>query len=247
VVARLVLTRDGVVARDPLFAQIRRRHTNKVAYDPARAVPADQWRRLTAVPEAYGLASGAVVEPARVQAVRDIARQAYEIEVVTPRTWLESAHLMRIGPTAIEKHRDGISLMGTMPRAMAAIGVFDPFEVPKPGTSSLTRVMDRWVPFESVSGYHWIASRGNGRAAQLASGRAYVRTHLAATAAGIDMHPISQALQEFAEMQAPYQALHRLLGFDPATHTVQMLARVGYGVQPGGPSPRRDLSTMIRA
>jgi hypothetical protein len=33
---------------------------------------------------------------------------------------------------------------------------------------------------------------------------------------------------------------------DPAQGTVQMLARVGYSVAPAGPSPRRELATMLR-
>jgi hypothetical protein len=63
----------------------------------------------------------------------------------------------------------------------------------------------------------------------------------------VDMHPLSQALQEFVEVKPQYDALHRLLGFDPATHTVQMLARVGYGAAVVGPSPRRELGQLIRA
>ena len=67
-----------------------------------------------------------------------------------------------------------------------------------------------------------------------------------ATAAGVDMHPLSQALQEFDEVREQHLAVHRLLGLDPAQHTLQMLARVGYGVTPAGPSPRRELGGLVR-
>ena len=179
--------------------------------------------------------------------IRKIAREAYEIEATTARTWLESARLMRIGPEAIAKHRDGISLNSAMVRTVHAVGLFDPMKVPTPGSSDLKRVMDRWVPFETASGYLWLASADNQRPTQVNAGRAYVRQHLQATAAGVDMHPLSQALQEFPEMRGPYTAVHKLLDVEPGRGAVQMLSRVGFSTQPAGPSPRRDLATVVRA
>jgi hypothetical protein len=179
--------------------------------------------------------------------IRRITRDAYEVECLTPRTWLESARLMRIGPQAIANHRDGISINAAMPRIMHTVGVFDPMEVPQRGASSLQRAMDRWAPFETGSGYLWLAGNDNTRKTQLLAGRAYVRLHLQATAAGVDMHPLSQALQEFAEVRTNFLALHRELGLDPSRSPAQMLARVGFALAPFGPSPRRDLSAMLRA
>jgi hypothetical protein len=71
--------------------------------------------------------------------------------------------------------------------------------------------------------------------------------HLQATAAGADMHPLSQALQEFPQMREPYAAIHRAVGLDPANSTLQMLSRVGVAAATDSPSPRRDLGSLIRA
>jgi hypothetical protein len=60
------------------------------------------------------------------------------------------------------------------------------------------------------------------------------------------MHPLSQALQEFPEMRGPYEAVHRLLGVDPAVGAVQMLARVGQALEPAKPAPRRGLAAHLR-
>jgi hypothetical protein len=95
--------------------------------------------------------------------------------------------------------------------------------------------MDRWTPFETGSGFLWLASPGHTRSQQVEAGRAYVRQHLLATAAGVDLHPLSQALQEFDAMRAPYAAVHHALGVDPAHGAVQMLVRVGYATTPAGP------------
>jgi hypothetical protein len=246
-VATLVLGAAGSAAADPLFPQIVRRRTQKTAYASDRPLPVALPPAWAATAQAFSLRAGVVTGDTAMAPIRRITRESYEIECLTPRTWLESARLMRIGPQAIAMHRDGISINSTMPRLMHTLGVFDPMEVPQRGASSLQRVMDRWAPFETGSGYLWLAGDGNARHTQLAAGRAYVRLHLQATAAGVDMHPLSQALQEFAEVRGPYQALHRELGVDPAQGPVQMLARVGYALAPSGPSPRRALGTMLRA
>lgn len=246
-VATLQLRDPGSAQPDPLFAQIARRHTNKGAYAADRALPASLTSQWAQTAQRFGLASGVVADADGMNRLRAITREAYEIESLTPRTWLESAHLMRIGPNAIARHRDGISLNGTMPRLLHAVGLFNPLEVPTPGSANLQRVMERWAAFETGSGYLWLASAGNARRVQVDAGRAYVRMHLQATAAGVEMHPLSQALQEFPEVKGPYDALHQTLAFDPGRHTVQMLARTGFALQAAQPSPRRGLQAMLQS
>jgi hypothetical protein len=131
-------------------------------------------------------------------------------------------------------------------RALHTAGLFNPMEVPVKGSKTLERVMERWVPFETASGFLWLASPDNSRPTQVAAGRAYVRSHLLATAAGIDMHPLSQALQEFPEMRGPFEAIHKTLGLTGSGETLQMLSRVGFATEPRGPSPRRSLESLLR-
>ena len=245
-VARLTLNADPATPRDPLYAQIAHRHTHKGVYDNARQVPASLWQQLAFSSRQLGLLAGEIVDAASLEQVRQLTRASFEAEVTTPRTWLESARLMRIGPSEIERHRDGISIMGVMPRFASSVGLFDRFEVPVRGSGNFARVMERWLPQETGVGYHWIASRGNSRRSQVDSGRAYVRAQLQATAAGVDMHPLSQALQEFAEVRPQFDAIHRLLGFDPNQTTLQMLARVGYGTTAAPATPRRDLAQLVQ-
>jgi len=183
-VATLTLGADGSAKPDPLFAQIARRHTRKTAYDSSRALPDTLAAAWTVTAQAYGLRSGLVTGEAAMAPLRKITREAFEIETTTAKTWLESARLIRIGPDAIAKHRDGISLNDPFVRLVHTVGVFDPMKVPAPGSSNFKRVMDRWVPFETGSGYLWLAGADNARATQVAAGRAYVRQHLQATAAG---------------------------------------------------------------
>ena len=246
-VATLTLGAAGSAQPDALFAQIPRRHTRKTAYDNLRALPDTLAAAWTATAQAFGLRAGLVTGEAAMAPIRKVTREAFEIETTTAKTWLESARLIRIGPDAIAKHRDGISLNDPFVRLVHTVGVFDPMKVPAPGSSDLQRVLDRWTPLETGSGYLWLAGADNARATQVAAGRAYVRQHLQATAAGADMHPLSQALQEFPEMRGPYVAMHKLLRVDPGSGALQMLARVGFATKPTGPTPRRDLASMVRA
>ena len=85
-VARLRGGPDGALRRDPWFAQIRRRHTRKGAYDSARAVPSPLWRALEASATERGLMVGSVDAPAPMAALRRITRDSFEIEMLAPRT-----------------------------------------------------------------------------------------------------------------------------------------------------------------
>jgi hypothetical protein len=69
--------------------------------------------------------------------------------------------------------------------------------------------------------------------------------NLAATALGVSMHPLSQALQEFAEVQPQAMAMRAELGVGDS-ETVQMLVRLGYGPAPKA-SPRWPHDTRIRS
>jgi hypothetical protein len=236
----------GSASADPLFAQIVLRHTRKTAYASDRTLPDNLVRSWADSASRFGLRSGLATGAAAMDPIRRITREAYEIEVTTARTWLESARLMRIGPGAIAANPDGISMNSPMVRLLHRIGLFDPMEVPAKGSSSLQRVMEHWMPLETASGFLWLASPDNTRSMQVASGRAYVRAHLLATAAGVDMHPLSQALQEFPEMRGPREALYQTLDLGAADQTLQMLSRVGFATEALGPSPRRSLDSLLR-
>jgi hypothetical protein len=67
---------------------------------------------------------------------------------------------------------------------------------------------------------------------------------LAATAAGVALQPLQQALQEYPEQAAPHAAIRSLLDASPVTRTVQMWARAGFAA-PVGPAPRRGVDAQL--
>jgi hypothetical protein len=247
-VARLVLVPDAGVARDPLFAQILQRRTNRAAYDPARPVPAAAWQAMAQAAGPYFGASGGRFAQAGpnddLARHRSIASEAWRIELTTPRTILESYKVLRVGAAEISRHRDGIALMDPMVVAMARLGLFDRSQAPGPDDfATRSQIEDFDAALASTPGFLWMVTPDNARSSQVNAGRAYARVQLAATAHGVSLHPLQQALQEYPEQAGPYAAFRALAG--AGAGTVQMWARAGFA-PPVQPAPRRPLDAIIR-
>lgn len=247
-IARIRLMPDASVRRDPLFAQVFLRRTNREAYAP-QVPSAESQRAIGQASAGQGMRVGFVAsdEPALIAQHRRIALEAWRIELTTPRTLLESYRVLRIGPKEIAAHRDGISLNDPLVRALTQVGLFDRSVAPAPGDRTITRQIDDFgARLTATPAFYWLITEGNDRITQVNAGRAWVRAQLAATAQGLSMQPISQALQEFPEVQAPYREIHDLLGAPAPRHTVQMWARLGQGPAIG-PAPRRGVDAHLRA
>ena len=164
---------------------------------------------------------------------------------------MESIRLTRVGPAEIERERDGISLNQPIVRVLDAVGLFDRSQPPPPGSAAHRQMMDRFAGHSRTAmGFVWLSTPvvpGRTRSAEVLAGRAYMRLQLQATALGLQMHPMSQAPQEFAEMKPRYEQLHRLLVGRPASEeTVQMFCRIGHCAEVD-PTPRRPVANIVRA
>lgn len=251
-VARVLLAPDPGVARDPLFAQILKRRTNRAAYDPTRPVPAAAWAAMAdAAGPHFGATGGrfghvgAGATPEALARHRAIASEAWRIELTTPRTILESYRVLRVGAAEVARHRDGIALMDPLVVAMDRVGLFDRRQAPGPDDfATRSQIEDFDAKLASTPGFLWMLSPDNARATQVNAGRAYARVQLAATAQGVSLHPLQQALQEYPEVAGPYAAFRELVNAGPGT--VQMWARAGFA-PPAQPAPRRPLDAIIRA
>ncbi len=245
-VARIRLSLDATIKPDPLFAHILRRHTNREAYEPREPAPeAMQAMAASALPHPVRTGFLGAAQPEALQKHRAIASEAWRIELVTPRTVMESFKVLRIGPTEIAEHRDGLTINTPMVRALTALGLFDRSKAPGPDDAATTgQIKDFNTKIAATPAFFWMVTEGNERRAQVNAGRAYARAQLAATAHGLSMQPLSQALQEYPEQAGPYADIHALLQAPPPRYTVQMWARLGYA-PPVGPSPRRGLEAHL--
>jgi hypothetical protein len=245
-VARIRLADDGNIKKDPLFAQITNRRTNREPYE-SREIPSTAVADIKDSVANYKVRVGLVAndQPNVLAQHRAIAAEAWRIELTTPRTILESYKVLRIGPTEIARHRDGISVNEPLPRLLAGLGIFDRSKAPSPDDAAVTgQIKDFNSKLESTPAFSWMITEGNDRRTQVNAGRAFVRTQLVATRHGLSMQPLSQALQEYPEMAEPYAAIHSLLDAPPPRFTVQMWTRLGYGPAIG-PSPRRGVREHI--
>ncbi len=243
--ARVRLVPDASVQPDPLFGQIFRRRTNRSAYDMRTPEP-QAVQAIAAACTAPRLRTAfALPGDARLPEHRAIARDAWRVELVTPRTMLESLKVLRVGPREIAEHRDGLSVNAPLPRMLAALGLFDRSQAPGPDDMAVTQqVQDFNARIDATPAFFAMVTETNDRATQVQAGRAYVRAQLAATAQGLSMHPLQQALQEYPEQAPHYAAIHALLGADGGRGTVQMWARLGYA-PPVGPAPRRGVQAHV--
>jgi len=236
---------------------VMRRHTAKVPYDTSRPVAGSVLEALSsAMPtqDPHGLQVGGTTAGALLTDLRTLTMDAVLVELRTERTVMESQRLIRVGPAEIAEHRDGISLNAPMVRVLDAVGLFDRSSAPAEGSAAMNAMVERYQGLTSTPmGFLWLSSdtavnaaAGRTRSAEVAAGRAYLRLHLKATELGLQMHPLSQALQEFPEMRALHERVHQwTTGAPAAQRTVQMLCRLGYADdQPH--TPRRALEGIIQ-
>ncbi|MBI3199734.1 MAG: twin-arginine translocation pathway signal protein [Rhodospirillales bacterium] len=244
-VARVTFVKQPGLAIDPLFAEVPRRRTAKASFE-ARALDPAHKAALLAGHAVPALPLAIADDAVEVDRLRALAIAGSEMEMNTRRTHKESIDVVRIGSAEIATHRDGISLKGPMIWALRQVGAMTPAKAMTPGTLAWNGGRDYVMAgYASARAFGWIASADNARSTQVATGRAFVRLQLAATALGVALQPHSQTLPEYPEMAELRRAMHRQTG-TPEGATLQMFFRLGYAGDPG-PSPRRALRSFMTA
>lgn len=244
-VAQIQFDQSESVSPDPLFQNILNRRSTKEPFDTSKPLEVSVLETLTTAGQAYSTVQ-TTQDPQQVQQLRDLSWNAHVIEVQTPRTNQESIDLMRFGKTEIEANPDGIDMGGVMLETLNRIGLFTRKSLADPNSMGYKQGLVLYEEIHQTSmAYLWLVTDTNSRADQLAAGRAWVRINLEATAQGVSIHPVSQALQEYDEMQTTYDQLHQMLEVN-GDRRLQMFARLGYAPQVP-PSPRWRLETRIFA
>lgn len=242
-VAEILLTK-ATGAADPLFDEILRRKTSRAPFDQKRVVAQTALNQLTAVRVPPSIEVAGTVNAEEVRQFTALAIASNEVECDTERTRNETVDHIHIGASEIAKNREGISIAGTGIWWASHLGMLSNDAMRDPSTKSFaslkTMVEDA---ANSSHAYIWIKSDTNSPEDQVAAGRAWVRVAWQATREGLMTHPLSQALEEFAEM-APQHVKMRQLTNCKGEETIQMFARLGY-VADGEHSPRRRVASFI--
>lgn len=242
-VAHIRMIKDPAIEVEPLFTQILNRRSTKQAYSD-KMVP-DGAVSLLERRARHGSRIFVSNRADRVERLRRIGLEALRVEYVTPRTLGESIDLMRIGKSEILANPDGISIGGAFFDSLALFGQLNRDEMRDPDSFAWKTGLDSVLePLETGTAYGWLVTDGNSRTDQINAGRDYVRFNLKATELGIAVHPNSQALQEYVEMEKLFSAIHQELEVESPAR-VQMFVRMGYA-DAGLPSPRWPLASRIR-
>lgn len=223
-------------APDPLADHILARRSCKEPY-AATPVPATAVAALS--PHAR-----IVTEAAAVADLIALTWDAWQIEATTPRALRESVDLMRIGRAEIEANPDGIDLGGPFLEGLSLVGALSRSGQADPGSAEFAQTVALYREMlHATPAYAVVETPGTSRLDQIAAGRAWMRLNLAATGLGLALHPVSQALQEYPEMDGARARAQAMLA-SPGAH-VQMLGRLGYGPATP-PSPRWPLDSRLR-
>jgi hypothetical protein len=243
-VASIRLISDAGRESDPLFQQILQRRSAKVPFDTTRPLRVEHGQGLATAYTNPDCKLTVATDQPRVLGLQGVVQSGMEIELRTPRTYQESVNVMRIGAQEVNQHRNGIDLTGAPIGWGRLLGMVNREKLADPTSQAFQSGVTMYRDMaEATPAFAWMTTSNNTRSTQLAVGRAYARLNLKATALGVAMHPMSQVLQEYAEMQALQQGVLAMLGI-PKEHTMQMLMRLGYVEQPD-PSPRRDLQDLL--
>lgn len=243
-VAHIRFSSRPAIDRDSLFAHVLARRSNKNPFEKNRSIPQDA---LDSVCQTGLLEvdSQAISDPVRAARLRELTWEALRTELSTPHVMQESIDLMRIGKKEINENPDGLSFGGSMFEFLHMMGLFSREALQDQDSIAFKQglSMSR-EQLMSASSYVWVSTSSNTREDQLNAGRAWLRINLRATSLGLDLQPLSQALQEYPEMESFYEQVHDELGVHrPAV--VQMLGRIGYGPE-ADRTPRWPITSRIR-
>lgn len=241
-VARIRLTPDPAVRRDPLFAATLLRRTNRGPYEERAVDPEALSRLLAATVE--GVVARVTTDAEAMKALKRLSRDAWAIEWGLERTRRETIKVTRIGKAEIEAAPWGITLAGPLLEALKIGGVLTQEKMDVEGEAAYGQTFSAYnKAIDATSAFISTSTATNTRVDQLAAGAAWVRMQQAATLAGLGFQPLSQALQEFPEMAPAYDRAHELLAHQQGA-TVQMLARIGHAKAPP-PAPREALESKL--
>ncbi len=229
------VTLEEGIAADALFPHILARRSCKEPFTDKPLTPAQK--------QALSRFGAVIDEPQKIDRLRKISIDAFDVEYETPRTMKESADLMRFGKAEINASPDGIDLGGAMLEILQLTGQITRETVQDPQHTAYKQGLDMYhTMLAATQNYILLKTKENNRYAQIEAGRKWARINLTTTQMGLSLHPISQALQEYEEMKPHYDAIHQ--EFAPDGETIQMLGRIGYGPQIAA-SPRWHLEKKL--
>ncbi len=220
--------------------------TNRSAYEATPLTPA-QADTLAALPCPGGVAIKLYQTEQDIKQIGDYAMQSATIEAGVERIMGESGAIFRANEYQKNQFRYGYSVEGQgtsgfMKHILQGLVTLFP-GMNSGSAATKTFISSTQTSIDNTPAYAMIVTSGNSRTQQVESGMLYSKLVLTGHTLGLAMQPLSQMLEEYPEMRAPYTAFKRQ--YAPSGGTVQMLFRVGTPTKTTPLSMRRDVQSLL--
>lgn len=244
-VARITLTKTQK-HNNQLYNAMFLPDTNRDAYKPDK---------LTEVQvnsfESLSLQNGPTIKVYEnkddIARIGKFAMQAADIEAGVTRVMDESNIIFRSNEYRKNKYRYGYSVEGQGADGFkkniiqGIVTIFPSLNTGKSASNNFINYTRKSV--DSTPAYVIIKTNGNSRLEQVESGMIYSRLVLTGHRLGLAMQPLSQALEEYPEMQVSYKSIKQAYASEGST--IQMLLRTGQPEANVPLSMRRDVKELI--
>lgn len=249
-VASLKLIKDFQVKKDTLFEFIIKRQTNKSIYN---SVSIDTKLIDTITQQSNGLyATNHILQfsnsKENLNILKQVAIKAMEIEASNKKRNLETIEMFRFNSDEIDKYKDGLTIAQTGTTGIKK-WFLETFILSResymknPNSFGKEAVEITKNQVNSTNTFAWLTTKGNTRLEQVKIGRIYGRINILATSLGVQLHPISQILQEYPDMENLQKKFLNQTN-TKENETVQMFFRVGFANNIEH-SPRRNIQDIL--
>lgn len=233
----------------PLYEAVKKRATDRSEYtgDYVTENQADDMRKLG---NSIHSSLHFILGKENISSLMNIFYESMKLESFTYRTNDETRTWFRFNEKEIQTKRDGLSLPGQgvtgFTRWMAETFFMGPEPEKFHNRSGLEMFLERYKNnIDSAKGIVYWKTSGNTKKDWIYTGMDYARFQLAVTLLGYKMHPMSQPLQEFPEMDVYRKALDSALSVK-SSEKIQMIARLGKSSYSYF-TPRRSQKEMLVA
>ncbi|MFT8361850.1 MAG: hypothetical protein ABF608_01615 [Sporolactobacillus sp.] len=244
-VAKIRLTHT-TPEKDPLYDAFFLPDTNREAYQ-SHPLTASQLTTLESLSDFRTITVKLYHDPANLEMIGDYAIKSATIEAGVTRVMNESNAIFRANEYEKNKFRYGYSVEGQGASGIKK-QILQGLLTLMPSLNTGKAASKNFITYTSASvqhtpAYAMIVSSGNSRRQQVESGMLYSRLVLTGHVLGLAMQPLSQVLEEYPEMHAPYTTFKHV--YAPDGGTVQMLFRVGRPTMQAPLSMRRDVNALL--
>lgn len=245
-VAKITLTPDAA-ATSPDYASVFLSDTNRSPYSDT-PLTVDQRSTLTGLATGSGATLQIFTDPHDVTRLGELGVEGTLIETQYAAATAESDALFSSTEQAKNEARSGFAVEGQGTSGLmkyflqGLITLVPATNDDAAGAKNAIALTDAAVA--ATPAYGMIRTAGNTRTDQVEAGILYAEFSLRARTLGLVMQPLSQVLQEYPTMAAPYAAIHEEYAVDG--ETIQMLVRIGSPTTEYPTSMRRDATALIR-